>query len=158
MKRENPCLTCGACCAYFRVSFYWGEADSSLGGTVPAELTEDLSPFYRCMKGTNQKNPRCIALEGEIGQTSICKIYDLRSTSCWEFGVHWENGNYHLFGEDLERCNRARAAWGLPPLLPRTPRFQHARPVLHHEPVMGNKIHMPKKKRRSRDRLGDSSM
>ncbi|MEA7465220.1 YkgJ family cysteine cluster protein, partial [Salmonella enterica subsp. enterica serovar Lubbock] len=23
MSVLNPCMTCGACCAYFRVSFYW---------------------------------------------------------------------------------------------------------------------------------------
>ncbi len=129
-----------------------------MGGTVPSHLTEELTPFYRCMKGTNQKKSRCIALEGEIGQTTICNIYELRSTSCREFGVHWENGNYHLFGEDLERCNRARAAWNLPSLLPRAPRFQHSRPEMYHEPVMGNKAHLPKKKRRTRDRLGDNSI
>ncbi|WP_374212354.1 YkgJ family cysteine cluster protein [Thiothrix subterranea] len=25
----NPCMTCGACCASFRVSFYWGETDAA---------------------------------------------------------------------------------------------------------------------------------
>ncbi|EAX0008081.1 YkgJ family cysteine cluster protein, partial [Salmonella enterica] len=25
MSVLNPCMTCGACCAYFRVSFYWAE-------------------------------------------------------------------------------------------------------------------------------------
>ncbi|MDX1269447.1 MAG: YkgJ family cysteine cluster protein, partial [Oceanisphaera sp.] len=28
MSSGNPCLTCGACCAFFRVSFYWGEIHS----------------------------------------------------------------------------------------------------------------------------------
>ncbi|WP_142908916.1 CxxCxxCC domain-containing protein, partial [Klebsiella pneumoniae] len=27
MSNLNPCMTCGACCAFFRVSFYWAEAD-----------------------------------------------------------------------------------------------------------------------------------
>ncbi|THB82127.1 YkgJ family cysteine cluster protein, partial [Pantoea allii] len=22
---SNPCVSCGACCAHFRVSFYWAE-------------------------------------------------------------------------------------------------------------------------------------
>ncbi|EGR9493162.1 YkgJ family cysteine cluster protein, partial [Escherichia coli] len=26
MNNPNPCMTCGACCAFFRVSFYWAEA------------------------------------------------------------------------------------------------------------------------------------
>lgn len=54
MSEINPCMTCGACCAYFRVSFYWAEADDA-GGTVPSALTEPLTPFLRCMSGTNQR-------------------------------------------------------------------------------------------------------
>ncbi|MGN2398423.1 YkgJ family cysteine cluster protein, partial [Klebsiella quasipneumoniae] len=50
MSEINPCMTCGACCAYFRVSFYWAEADDA-GGLVPAALTEPLTPFLRCMSG-----------------------------------------------------------------------------------------------------------
>ena len=53
MSDHNPCMTCGACCAYFRVSFYWAEASDG-GGTVPVDLTEPLTPFLRCMRGTNQ--------------------------------------------------------------------------------------------------------
>lgn len=66
MSDHNPCMTCGACCAYFRVSFYWAEASDG-GGTVPVDLTEPLTPFLRCMRGTNQKQSRCVALEGELG-------------------------------------------------------------------------------------------
>ena len=64
MSDHNPCMTCGACCAYFRVSFYWAEASDG-GGTVPVDLTEPLTPFLRCMRGTNQKQSRCVALQGE---------------------------------------------------------------------------------------------
>lgn len=53
--QDNPCMHCGACCAYFRVSFYWAEMVSG-GGVVPDELTEPLTPFLSCMKGTNSKN------------------------------------------------------------------------------------------------------
>ncbi|EFI5874754.1 YkgJ family cysteine cluster protein, partial [Escherichia coli] len=56
MNNPNPCMTCGACCAFFRVSFYWAEADDA-GGKVPVSLTEQISPFHRCMRGTSQKNP-----------------------------------------------------------------------------------------------------
>ncbi|EDV84291.1 ferredoxin [Escherichia coli E22] len=31
-------MACGACCAFFSVSFYWAEAGDA-GGTVPARLT-----------------------------------------------------------------------------------------------------------------------
>ncbi|HBA9678096.1 TPA: YkgJ family cysteine cluster protein, partial [Escherichia coli] len=47
-------MTCGACCVFFRVSFYWAEADDP-GGTIPARLTAQIPPFHRCMSGPNQK-------------------------------------------------------------------------------------------------------
>ncbi|ENB3270628.1 YkgJ family cysteine cluster protein, partial [Escherichia coli] len=50
MNNPNPCMTCGACCAFFRVSFYWTEADDA-GGKVSVSLTEQISPFHRCMRG-----------------------------------------------------------------------------------------------------------
>lgn len=72
---DNPCISCGACCAYFRVSFYWAEAESG-GGVVPQHLTEQITPFMSCMQGTNQKqNTRCTALEGTIGKCVSCSIY-----------------------------------------------------------------------------------
>nr|WP_252492504.1 YkgJ family cysteine cluster protein [Escherichia coli] len=91
MSNLNPCMTCGACCAFFRVSFYWAEADDA-GGTIPARLTEQISPFHRCMSGTNQKNPRCIALAGTPGKNACCTIYKNRSSTCREFAMSGENG------------------------------------------------------------------
>lgn len=61
----NPCVNCGACCAHFRVSFYWSEADDG-GGVVPVELTEPLNLLMRNMRGTNQTSPRCVALQGKL--------------------------------------------------------------------------------------------
>jgi len=109
-EASNPCVSCGACCAYYRASFYWAEADSTSAGTVPVELTEKLNDFRRVMKGTSQKSPRCIALLGEIGQSVRCSIYDLRASVCREFDVSWLNDVHN------ERCDQARAAWGLAPL------------------------------------------
>ncbi|KAA1046846.1 YkgJ family cysteine cluster protein [Pseudocitrobacter sp. 73] len=109
MSDLNPCMTCGACCAYFRVSFYWAEADDG-GGLVPAQLTEPLTPFLRCMKGTNSKHPRCRSLEGEIGSRVSCAIYPHRPSPCREFAMSGENGEVN------EACHRARASYGLPPL------------------------------------------
>ena len=40
MSEVNVCQPCGACCAHFRVSFYWAEADDAPGGFVPAALTD----------------------------------------------------------------------------------------------------------------------
>lgn len=107
----NPCMQCGACCGYFRVSFYWAEADDG-GGTVPTELTEPLTPFLRCMRGTNGKTPRCCALAGDIGHSVSCRIYANRPTPCREFARSGESGLIN------EACDRARARYGLPPLPP----------------------------------------
>jgi uncharacterized protein len=114
---ENPCLTCGACCATLRVSFYWSEAEASLGGKVPLELTEQVAPLMRCMQGTNQKQPRCVALVGEVGQAVGCSIYGNRPSLCRDFGVQWQPEGGTILLEDLERCNRARQKTGLPRLV-----------------------------------------
>jgi len=48
MPGNNSCLSCGACCAHCRVSFYWAEADDVTRGGVPVvssnALTESLMP------------------------------------------------------------------------------------------------------------------
>lgn len=110
MARPNPCLRCGACCARFRVSFYWAEGDDATPGGVPAALTDRLSPFRRVMRGTNRSQPRCIALDGEIGTAARCSIHPRRPSVCREFTPSWADGVRHA------RCDQARAAWGLPPL------------------------------------------
>ena len=69
------------------------------------------------MNGTNRTNPRCAALLGDIGATVRCTIYDGRPTPCREFGVDWVDGHLQYVEEDLDRCTRARAAFGLPQLL-----------------------------------------
>jgi Fe-S-cluster containining protein len=109
--QHNACLHCGACCAFYRASFHWTEADDA-GGTVPLEMTEDRDVLRRAMKGTNQAPPRCVALDGDIGIAVACAIYEQRSSTCREFAVAWEGG------EANEKCDRARIAWGLPPLPP----------------------------------------
>lgn len=106
---SNPCMTCGACCAHFRVSFYWAEADDA-GGVVPADLTEPLNLMMRAMRGTNAREPRCVALQGEPGGCVSCGIYAQRPSPCREFAMSGENGVYN------EACDRARARYGLPPL------------------------------------------
>ncbi|PWC09635.1 zinc/iron-chelating domain-containing protein [Brenneria roseae subsp. americana] len=106
---DNTCMRCGACCAYFRVSFYWAEADDG-GGSVPSLLTEPLSPFLRCMEGTNSKKPYCAALAGKIGESVSCSIYADRPSPCREFMQSGENGQIN------DACDRARAHYGLPPL------------------------------------------
>jgi Fe-S-cluster containining protein len=97
----SPCLRCGACCAAFRVSFYWAEAEER---GLPPELTERVNGHLLCMRGTWATRPRCIALQGEVGRTVHCSAYDHRPGPCREV----QPGD--------ERCARARARNGLPPL------------------------------------------
>ena len=110
----NPCLRCGACCAYYRASFYWTEADPFLGGSVPPELTVPLTPHLVAMRGTTHPPMRCVALDGTVGDQVSCTIYERRSTSCHDVEPWEEDGNPGM------RCTKARAAHGLPPLNPRT--------------------------------------
>lgn len=102
-KREsvwgNPCLRCGACCATYRVSFYWAEAAER---GLPDELFEQASPWHACMAGTGQPEPRCRALAGEIGASVSCLVYQHRPSPCRELQP----------GED--KCNRARVKHWLP--------------------------------------------
>ncbi|MGJ8695281.1 MAG: YkgJ family cysteine cluster protein [Verrucomicrobiaceae bacterium] len=107
---DNPCTSCGACCATYRVSFYGGECDDSPWGTVPVGLTDSLTHSRQVMKGTNQKNPRCVALTGEIGQCVGCEIHAVRSSVCRDFPPSWEAGIHN------PDCDQARLAHGLEPL------------------------------------------
>ena len=106
---KNPCELCGACCAYFHVSFYWGETDVEQGGTVPIELTEITAPHLRGMLGTVKKPVRCIALSGEVGQETACQIYEHRPSPCSDFGLCWADNKVQFSPGQLERCNEARA-------------------------------------------------
>lgn len=112
MSLERICLRCGACCAAYRVSFYWAEAEPDLGGTVPPDLTERLDAHRLVMRGTKHQPVRCEALAGTPGRSVQCTIYAQRPSPCRTFLVSWEDGAPH------EACNRARQRWGLPPLQP----------------------------------------
>ena len=98
---ETPCTGCGACCAHFRVSFYWAEAAER---GLPEDLYEPLTPVMACMRGTHSKRPRCAALQGNIGQLVQCRVYEHRTSPCREL----QPGD--------EKCQKARAAHGLPRL------------------------------------------
>ena len=107
----HPCLGCGACCAAYRVGFYWREADDG-GGTVPVAFTTPLDLHRRAMRGTDCSRPHCIALAGEIGVSVRCAIYDQRPSPCRDFTASWQHGRAE------PRCDAARARYGLPPLTP----------------------------------------
>ncbi len=87
----------------FEVSFYWAEADDA-GGLVPSRADRTLTPFLRCMSGTNQRQSRCAFLSGDIGDAVHCTIYENRPSPCREFAMSGENG------EENDACNRGAGA------------------------------------------------
>lgn len=95
----NPCQQCGACCAFFRVSFYWADTPD-----LAPEFVEKITPHFSCMRGSNQAHPRCQALTGVIGTQVACTVYEQRPSPCKEVQA----------GD--EKCMKARAAHGLPAL------------------------------------------
>lgn len=106
----HPCLSCGACCAHYRVAFHWLELDDSTPGGAPAALAERLDPHQLCMRGTRSTPVRCVALDAEIGVRSRCTIHPQRPSVCREVEASWEHGSAS------GQCDRARIAHGLAPL------------------------------------------
>lgn len=72
---------------------------------MPPDYVEPLTAVYSCMQGTNQKQPRCIALDGVVGQQVSCTMYEQRSSSCKEVQA----------GD--AQCAKARQAHNLIPLI-----------------------------------------
>jgi Fe-S-cluster containining protein len=110
----NPCQTCGACCAVYRVTFHRDELDEALAGRVPTGLTEAMGSQVAGMRGTAAQPPRCVALRGEIGASVACAIYEFRPSPCREFAP------LAAVGRGDEACNDARRRHGLPSLEPAT--------------------------------------
>ena len=72
---------------------------------MPEHYTEPVTSVYSYMAGTNQKNPRCVALEGKIGEQVSCGMYELRSSSCKEVQIAGA------------QCNKARMAHNMIPFI-----------------------------------------
>lgn len=103
----HPCLSCGACCAQYRVAFHWMESDEASEGGVPHALTQRLDPHRLCMQGTYSEPSRCVALDAQIGVYSRCTIHPSRPSVCREVDASWE------YGKVSAQCDRARAAHGM---------------------------------------------
>ena len=112
MSTINHCLACGACCAFYRASFYWAEGDDVSENGVPVALTEKMNDFRRMMRGTGSARPWCVALKGVIGKRVHCAIYEQRASVCRQFEPAWHDNLPN------EWCDKARRAWGLVPLQP----------------------------------------
>lgn len=110
LPTTHPCLSCGACCAAFRVAFYWAEAAPHSPDGVPEALTLKLDPQRVAMRGTDAAQPHCIALEGTVGQATRCSVYASRPSPCRELKAAWEDG------QPSPQCDRARKMYGMKPL------------------------------------------
>ena len=95
---DNVCIKCGACCAAYRVSFYWAEVETT---GLDETFTEQLNAWYSCMRGTNSASPHCIALQGQVGERVGCAIYEQRLSPCREVQI----------GD--EKCRHARTKYAL---------------------------------------------
>lgn len=100
---SSTCMTCGACCAAFRVDFAVYELDT-MGGGVPAGLAVEVTGTTCRMRGTDHVPIRCAALTGKVGERAACGIYEWRPNPCREL----EMGSHG--------CEKARVRHGLPPL------------------------------------------
>jgi uncharacterized protein len=109
----SDCLSCGACCATFRVDFHPAELAGGAfawAGGVPYEMTLRLTQTLVRMRGTDGAPgvaPRCVALAGNPAAEGgvRCTIYPQRPGPCREF----EAGG--------DACARARRRHGLSPLI-----------------------------------------
>ncbi len=72
---------------------------------MPEHYTEPVTAVDSCMAGTNQKNPRWIALQGTIGEKVSCGMYERRRTAGKEGQV-----------ADVQ-CNKARIAYNMMPFI-----------------------------------------
>ncbi len=111
---SHPCVSCGACCATFRVAFHWSEAQPANPDGPPAELVVPLRRHELVMRGTESAPTRCVALAGTVGVDGHCSIYPLRPSPCRALVPAWEDG------QPSPQCDKARLAHGLPPLTPAT--------------------------------------
>jgi len=116
----HPCLSCGACCASYRVAFHWMETDETTPEGVPAELSEPLDAHRLVMRGTRDAPVRCVALDAAIGTRSRCTIHTRRPSVCRALEASWESGR------ESPQCDRARAAFGLSALTPADWRWRDA--------------------------------
>lgn len=102
--KNPPCQSCGACCSFFKISFY-----DKINQQVPAELKVRKNIETSAMKGADKFKGKCIAFSGKIGEDCACTIYPNRPNVCREFPVYLRDGSQN------PKCYRARKYYGLTP-------------------------------------------
>lgn len=110
---SHPCVSCGACCAFYRASFPFFEVQQR---QIPEDLVQEINFPYVAMRGTHLKataDMRCVALKGTVGEFgTLCGIYENRASCCRDFWPSLEDGVTHN-----ARCDKAREAHNMVPLV-----------------------------------------
>ncbi len=101
------CQRCGACCAFFPVSFPESDLELLPDRRPLTDMSLPLAGGRRVMRGTEAGLPRCAGLQGEVGRRVRCVIYADRPSTCRDFKRSWEDNQ----GNSL--CDRARSVFGL---------------------------------------------
>ncbi len=95
---ESICQSCGACCATSANWPRFSTEDDRALDLIPAEFVNARGSGMRC------DDDRCAALNGKVGEATLCAIYAMRPDVCRT-----------CMPGDAE-CTIARRKWGLPPL------------------------------------------
>jgi len=106
----SVCCRCGACCCTFCITLPRVDLASQSGGWVPDDLTVPYTPTTTCMRENPDQPGRCIALEGSVGESVRCTIYDRRPAACRDFAP------LSALGMGDEACDEARRRHGMRPL------------------------------------------
>jgi Fe-S-cluster containining protein len=96
--RENPCVSCGACCTYSENWPRFSTEDDATLNLIPSALVNARGTGMRC------EGDRCTALSGQVGVATSCTIYAVRPEVCRT-----------CMPGDAE-CRMARTKVGLPAL------------------------------------------
>ncbi|MDR1889381.1 MAG: YkgJ family cysteine cluster protein [Zoogloeaceae bacterium] len=110
---ENPCRSCGACCAAFCVDFHPVELAGGVyawASGVPVNMTVPVTAAMVRMRGTDDFPPRCVALAGEVGQSVSCRIYASRPSPCREFYPAHAACDRARWRHGMLPCNRMPAS------------------------------------------------
>ena len=73
---EAPCQACGACCDYSADWPRFGLETEEEIEAIPRDYVDDARGTMRC------EGNRCVALQGEIGVATACRVYAVRPQVC----------------------------------------------------------------------------
>jgi Fe-S-cluster containining protein len=73
---SSLCQSCGACCAYSAEWPRFSLESEAVLARIPPALVDEGRGRMRC------EGNRCAALQGEVGKSTRCSIYDRRPDVC----------------------------------------------------------------------------